>query len=494
MASPRSKLLATSMATLLAVGASACMDSGGASESATSASAATVGSATPPTQVRRVQLGANFNAGGNMNGYARAMMSDRHASWTRNSLDVFPNYFAAGVVGPTELASDERLRSLRDAKASGFSNILTLKWDFMNYPRSGSMPYACASDDPNGEKEGSCQHRMPAPAGVDAEMSMYLAWVSDLLDVVGREIDKLVVGNEPMWETVEADRRGAPPRLVAFYRRVANRASVWKANHPDARFEIYLGSLNRLDVTTNQDADDVRGLIDAANSMPEVAGLDFHLHQPDLPPRPDAKPDEDPANSWTRYLDFVDATLAPSKKRIATEWSPVWLYNKKRTEPLGACSAPGYGGDVAACHSLLTWASSVGLSPSTTNVELFDYLQANKPSGVWVDFCDSRSWWGRSLLRDGFVLFSRRGFEVVTYALYGEERRRAILAEDDAWYLNPVFLDTLLPRQRTTPVGCDPSSTSPDMAANPCLPTGNRNLHNQFLSAQLGEYDHLLAP
>ncbi len=59
---------------------------------------------------------------------------------------------------------------------------------------------------------------------------------------IGGDIDILVVGNEPMWETENADVN----KLGLFTNYMINQVDEWRRTVPEWNYEIYAGALNRV--------------------------------------------------------------------------------------------------------------------------------------------------------------------------------------------------------------------------------------------------------
>lgn len=172
--------------------------------------------------------------------------------------------------------------------------------------------------------------KLPAPGST--QMNDYKRFLQEVLNYVGHDIDKLVISNEPMWNTLASDRvtnqdTGINPS-VEFHKQVAQVISEWKQNN-NGDLDIYVGALNALHKAENRDADDVVGMIKFANTTPWIKGIDIHPHTRNM---------EDLESIMFEAREMLNS----DKDIIMTEYSLVWRWAQHLKNKLPEAFATQY--------------------------------------------------------------------------------------------------------------------------------------------------------
>ena len=140
---------------------------------------------------------------------------------------------------------------------------------------------------------------------------------------LGKNIDILVMGNEPEWEN-----GGDADDYEEFLNIFANQLANWKSEY-GWTFDVYAGSLNRVSELANSTT--IPAVVAAVNSNPNIAGLDLHIHA--------LRPEQ-----CGEDLEDIRKKYGVTKKLICTEFSMVRALDKYMDQNLGAWG-PEYGYD-----------------------------------------------------------------------------------------------------------------------------------------------------
>ncbi|QDU89623.1 hypothetical protein Pla175_30160 [Pirellulimonas nuda] len=305
-------------------------------------------------------LGANFNELPRNASTAELLASK--TTWSRGFIDIL------GKEGVGNLLSDPDIVGLRRSADSGQQLLVSFKWNFKN-----------------------AGERVPAP-GSPREATLFDRAAQTLV-AIGRPVNSIVLGNEPMFETLQLDLQsdGQSVPYVRFTERLLehlrNAYGAQQATEP----RYFVGSLNRLDRSSNQSLDVVREMFQLARDNAAVAGMDVHAHFSTL----------DEANSM---LSFARQELAgATKDLIVTEFSPVWRYQAALDDPIGV-TAVGQ-----------TFATAYGYDP---NLHVDGYLQQAFNTQVsrreWTDFIESQPWSNPDHLEDMHQLFRQHDVAIGT--------------------------------------------------------------------------------
>lgn len=330
-------------------------------------------------------LGLNANGLGNL--YNETDIDALGKTWIRIFIPIFDKNY-------TGLRNDNGIKNFKNLAAkSKYKATLSIKWDFkgknLRIPEIGSNT-----------------------------MGDYEDMFTDLLDYMGKDIDKLVVGNEPMWETKSEDRvwinqtKGNPQSK--FYIRLANVAKKWKSDN-NASFDIYIGSFNRLDVKTNRESADVKALIKFAKDNSWVKGIDIHAHTKDY-------------TQFENCFKQGRSLLGSSKDIISTEWSLVDKWKSYLNEKLPSSFVNTYG--------------------YSTNDTLLSYLNKKRtsqaPKAEWDAYFNSRTWWDKDMPKKAKDKMNAHGVGVTHYAFKNGKVNSNITSSQTPWYLNGLYQDAFV--------------------------------------------------
>jgi len=288
----------------------------------------------------------------------------------------------------TNLVNNSRVQPFKVlAENSKYKAVLSIKWDFKG-------------------------NNLRIPENDTPEMQAYIQKLEDLLDYMGADIDRLVIGNEPMFETQAADRVNIPGRgipQVIFYKRMANIANNWRNAH-NAKFSIYVGAFNRLDLTANINAPDVQGLFTFAENTSWIAGVDVHAHVANL-------------TEFENNFKAARDNLIESKDLISTEWSLVKQWSLHYNDKIGD-----------------TYAQKYGLDKNLTIIEHLNELRVNKIyKAQWNDFLVDKSWWIKDLPARCKTIMNTYGVSLATYAYSNDDNMGTITNETTPWFLNGLY-------------------------------------------------------
>ena len=310
-------------------------------------------------------LGANLNGRPHRLGDNFELLDASETTWVRAFLDV-----RAKLADETPPEDDPDVVALRRAaRELNCKLIVSLKWDFKaNW----------------GDKEPAS---VP-PSGSEAERNLCQCAVRYLRSI-GAPVDVVVLGNEPMWETLDDDIKVDDPPVVRFTR-TAKAHLVEDGDHGDPTYLV--GAFNRAHhdgTRTREFPQFYRGMFDFVRADEDVDGIDLHVH----------------------YGSFAQAekTVAVARRALpeatitATEFSPVWRYKRHVGTPITEFEAGEQ------------FASEYDLSGGTTAVDYFEYAKRNpRPPAELADFYDAMPWYNVDHLAEVHDLFSRYGVSVGT--------------------------------------------------------------------------------
>ena len=377
-----------------------------------------VESATPPAETETAAADTDAPAsdaltgvdtpvlGANLNGRPRRLLNRfelidaSDTQWVRAFVDVRKKL--AGGVPPER---DPDVRALRRAaRERDCRLIVNIKWDFKaNWGDKVPM-------------------RVPA-AGSRSERDL-CECAARYLAAVG-PVDVVVLGNEPMWETLPADIEGENSPLLRFTR-TAKEHLVGRGDHGDPTYLV--GAFNRLDddhVRERRFGHFCREAFEMVREDPDVDGVDLHLHYDGLAA----------AEEMLAVVrdELPDATLA------VTEFSPVLRYARHVHDPLSASAA----GE--------RFARARGLPPEMTAVEYFEYAKQNPRSPEELAaFYDAMPWYNVDHVEDIYALFSTYGVSIGTFGLLQGEgmRNEDWTAGWEPFHINFLFQPALLRTDR----------------------------------------------
>ncbi|WP_078876846.1 hypothetical protein [Streptomyces sp. 150FB] len=365
---------------LTAVGAAGCDSTAAPSTAPSTApspgSSRSAGRVTaPPAQDI---LAANYNKDFDLIDFSQLQAAS--ASWLRG-------FYVMADADKGGVADQPGIKKLLAAADRGYGTVLTLK--FLYHKNSTTL-------------------NQPLPAPGSAAMRTALTELQKVLEVALGKVDIIVIGNEPFYETTEADRQSS--RINTFYEALAQHAIAQRAS---SRTQLYMGALTAIDDAGNQTPQTDRWVRFAAQT-PQLAGVDIHPHVTSM------------ANA-KKYVDYTLARLRPDQHFLATEFSLVKLFKQHLTDPID----PGF----ASRHRI----------PRGTPVwqVLKDATQQRFSQDEWNDFLATASWLqaGRDFLTQQIAAFRATGRLAV--AGYGITQDKGGASDFNPhktpWVLNSLF-------------------------------------------------------
>ena len=290
-----------------------------------------------------------------------ALLDASRTPWVRGFFDIFQ------LEGTANLTSNANVTGMRRAADVGQELLVSLKWAF--------------------ERENE---NVPAP-GSPREAELFELAVDTLL-AIDRPINSLVLGNEPMWETPNADLQfdnGTVP-YVTFTERLLDHIQAEFGTQFATQPKYFVGSLNRVDQSNNQNKDIVQELLRITREDPDIAGLDLHVHF-------------DSQEQARAMLEYGRQQIGEDKDLLVTEFSPVWRYENALNDPIGATSDGAL------------FAQQYGYSPT---LEVDEYLTTAYSSQVsrqeWTDFIESQPWYNENHIADMHATFREFDVSVAT--------------------------------------------------------------------------------
>jgi hypothetical protein len=200
------------------------------------------------------------------------------------------------------------------------------------------------------------------------------------------------------------------------------------AEHPEAAgggpLPIFAGGLTRMDKEDQRTLPATRQMIAWVNHDPQVAGLDYHLHQPDM-------------SSTVDSMRYMHAQI-PNKPLIVTEFSLVWKWQAHMGDRVGESAA---GAAFLKQFNL----------PENLSVAEFcnDAFGQPVPDAEWQAFLASQPWFEPDYLDRIAPLMQANGIVVATYAFTldpfprpGAPARR-VTAGTPPWFVNNLFIPSL---------------------------------------------------
>lgn len=234
---------------------------------------------------------------------------------------------------------------------------------------------------------------------------------------IAEDIDILVVGNEPMWETPgnEVDKLGG------FFNLLIDTLDSWKHNNANWNYQIYTGALNRASELQFNNAI-LKKVFDIAKQNEKIEGLDLHSHIKTIT---EANDDVE----WVRKQGF-------NKELIVTEFSLHRLFQSRLSSDLNTWgSANGYPADMKLwqwLNELMSKAESDPISPDK-----------------FKSFFDAQNWYPQKWFSAFFSAYCQNDVKVATYGF------KRILdpafrldANSPAWVINAYLNEALLGRDK----------------------------------------------
>lgn len=308
--------------------------------------------------------------GGSLNGRPHRIGDDlapverSDTTWLHAFLDVREKY--EHDVTPR---GDPDVRALRRASRElGTKLLVSLQWNFEGiFGKKGAK---------NVPRSGSRRERV------------LFEYAESLLSAIGRPIDIVVLGNEPVVETPEGDVVGDDPPLVPFTRDLKDHL-VHSDGVGDPRF--LLGAFNRLfdDDYREKYLEFYRQLLGMALDDDDIDGIDLHVHY-------DRFQEAETMLSMARES-FPHGTVT------VTEFSPVWRYFRYKREPIASFE----GGE--------RFVDRYGIPRDTTVTEYFEAAKDDPLSRTEAaDFMRAMPWYNVNFVEDMYDLLDEYDVEVGT--------------------------------------------------------------------------------
>lgn len=347
----------------------------------------------------RLQLGGNVNE--NLDWLLPSLMDQSHAGWVRGFVPAFQF-----MRGERSFNSDAGLKTLNAAARSGRHVVLSIKWDCKARGEDGRVPL------PDSGKE-----------------KQWFKFADDLLDATRGSVSILVLDNELLIDTQKADLEPGPggqvPMVVFLRRLAAHIAGEHRAAADGKPLPIFAGGWTRLDLDAQRMLPATQASIDWVKRDPNIAGADYHLHQPDMRSSEEAM----------RYMH----EQIPNKPLIVTEFSLVWKWKAH------------LGDRIAATPAGVSFAHQYSLPPAMTVAEFFGGAFRNRvPQAEWIDFLKSQPWFEADYLARIAPELEANGVVVATYAFTlnpfakpGGQGQR-LDSNTNPWFLNDLFVPTLV--------------------------------------------------
>ncbi|PWD98507.1 hypothetical protein [Marinilabilia rubra] len=355
---------------------------------------------TPPFHHEGIRLGANFNeniADININNLQYANMQ-----WVRGFVNI-SNFL--------NISQSGEITGINENRFNSFTDLNALK-NLENYTASNGEPMRIIFS----LKLDFKRNDMGVPE-LGTPGAEYIIQVIERLLItanIASNIDILVVGNEPMWETPNSDVENF--KLMLRY--LINKVYDWRSQKSDWNYQIYTGALNRVSelAATNPV---LQAVFEIASNNDKVEGIDLHPHV-------DTIEDGEADVKWIRDNGF-------DKEIIVTEFSLHRLLQSKLRQNLG------------------DWGTQNGYSSDLKMWEWLNILLQNANSDpidpvVFKSFFLARDWYPDKWFSSFYSAFCEYDVKVATYGFRRpiESPVFQLSSQSPAWVLNAYLNDALL--------------------------------------------------
>ena len=336
-----------------------------------------------------------------------SLMNQSHTRWVRGFVPAFQF-----MGGERSFDTDAGLKALNAAARSGRHVILSIKWDCRGRGEVG---------------------RVPLPGS--ANENQWFKFADDLLDATMGNVSILVLDNELLIDTqrpdLEPGLNGQIPMVVFLRRLAAHIAAEDRTAANGEPLPIFAGGWTRLDREHQRTLPATLASIRWVKDDPNIAGADYHLHEPDM-------------RSSEKAMQFVHSQI-PNKPLIVTEFSLVWKWKAHLEDR------------VAATPAGVRFVHRYGLPSRMTVAEfLNDAFQRRVPQTEWNGFLSSQPWFEPDYLKRIAPELQANGVVVATYAFTLDpfrkpgRRIRQVNASTTPWFLNDLFVPTLVSAPSST--------------------------------------------
>ncbi len=338
------------------------------------------------------KIGVNFNE--NIENINETILAEAEVKWVRAFVNI-PRHFLnvdkdKKITGINQKSLDNYdytpLTNLKDKKI-----ILSLKLDFKH------------------KIIGVPDENSPEEALLLEAINLFLKGQE-----LGSKVDILVVGNEPMWETLNRDAK----KLAAITNKIISMVNDLKINQK-WKYEIFAGALNR--VSELQKNEIAKEIVKITQENPLVDGIDLHIHTNDL-----KKANEDPA--------YIREEAKISKKIICTEFSIVRLFETYSNDPLG------------------DWGTKNNFPSEMKLYEWLNLLQQKAIDGtpvkseVVLNYFENQNWYPKQWFTAFITAFKKHNVSIATYGLTNKLKNKPKLLKPNSplWILNFIYNGGLL--------------------------------------------------
>ena len=299
------------------------------------------------------------------------LIDESGTEWLHAFLDVRRLFFT-----DVDLENHPNIRALRRASRDhGARLFVSLQWNFIGiFGEQDSIHIP----DPNSRRE--------------QEM---IRFAVEVLEAIGEPVAVVGLGNEPIWETIDADFMGEDAPMIPFIRRMTDHVTrEYTVGEP----RFIHGAFNRLysEYVREEYATFNRRLLELARDHDRVDGIDLHIHYASLE---DAERMLGIARQW--YPDGMITT---------TEFSPIWRYDQHKREQIRS-----YPGGVE-------FLREYGIPG---DVQVDEYLELKKETPMSheeaEDFYGTMPWYNVNFVDDMYHLLEKYGAEIGTFCFLTED-------------------------------------------------------------------------
>lgn len=223
---------------------------------------------------------------------------------------------------------------------------------------------------------------------------------------LAKNIEILVLGNEPMWEN-----GGDAADYKIFLNAFADTVAAWKIKH-NWDFMVFAGALNRVEELKKNET--VIATMDVAKNNNNIDGIDLHVHAINV-------------NEAENSFRHIREGLGFNKKMITTEFSMNRLLSGKTKETLG------------------NWGSQNGYSSTMKMYEYLNHCKLQAYNGTpvseseFLSFFESRSWYPQKWYKTMYDAFKKYGGYAHIGRFYAELTNSLYAEDASMWDLGSVF-------------------------------------------------------
>ena len=228
---------------------------------------------------------------------------------------------------------------------------------------------------------------------------------------LGKNIDILVMGNEP-----EFENGGDANAYATFLNSLADTLVVWKAKY-DWIFMVFAGALNR--VSELKKSTTIPAVVKVVNTNKNVDGIDLHVHALDF-------------KQFSDDIRYIRDIHKVSKKIITTEFSLNRLLSAHVDDNIGA------------------WGTNYGYPYTMKMYEYLNQASAKAASGnpvsdeEFLSFFESRSWYPKQWYKAFYEAFKKYDAYAVIGRFSSSLGVRNYTATSAMWDLGAIYSGTFM--------------------------------------------------